>query len=82
MDALSALDPKTSAFKILTYLTFKDTVLKPAEIAKGTGINGSTVRARLTELRKNGLVESTGNGYVAKIRVYDILMKLYLKSSI
>ena len=74
--SLAQLDPKTSAFKVLVYLTFKDRPMKPLEVTKGLGINGSTVRARLAELKKNGLVESLSDGYVSQVTSYDILMKL------
>lgn len=74
--SLADLDPKTSAFKVMVYLTFKDRPMKPMEIARGLGENGSTVRARLAELRKNGLVESVSDGYVSRVTSYDILMKL------
>ena len=74
--SLAQLDPKTSAFKVLVYLTFKDRPMKPLEITKGLGVNGSTVRARLAELKKNGLVESLVDGYVSLVTSYDILMKL------
>ena len=73
---LAEMDPKTSAFKVLLHLTFKDSPLKPLEITKSLGEKGSTVRARLAELRKNGLVENTPDGYVSCITTYDILMKL------
>lgn len=73
---LSEMDPKTSAFKVLVHLTFKDRPLKPLEITKGLGEKGSTVRARLAELKKFGLVESTSDGYVSKVTTYEILMKL------
>ncbi|MFH1179619.1 MAG: helix-turn-helix domain-containing protein [Candidatus Bathyarchaeota archaeon] len=74
---LAEIDPSTSAFKILVYLTFKDQPMKPIEIAKGLGENGSTVRARLAELNKTGLVDNTNEGYVSLLTSYDILMKLY-----
>ncbi len=73
---LAEIDPKTSAFKILVYLTFKDKPMKPIDIAKGLGENGSTVRARLAELNKDGLVDNTNDGYVSRITTYDVLMKL------
>ena len=73
---LAEMDPKTSAFKVLVYLTFKDKPLKPLDITKGLGERGSTVRARLAELKKAGLVENTNDGYVSNITTYDILMKL------
>ena len=78
---LNALDPKTTSFKILCYLTFKDTPLKPMNIAKGLNINNSTVRARLAELKKNGLVTSTNEGYRSVPTTYDILMKLFRGAS-
>ncbi len=74
---LAEIDPKTSAFKILVYLTFKDHPMKPIDIAKGLGENGSTVRARLAELNKRGLVDNTNDGYVSNLTSYDILMKLF-----
>ena len=74
---LAEIDPSTSAFKILVYLTFKDRPMKPIEIAKGLGENGSTVRARLAELNKRGLVENTNDGYITQITSYDILMRLF-----
>ena len=73
---LAEMDPKTSAFKVLVYLTFKDSPLKPLEITKGLGEKGSTVRARLAELKKHGLVDRTQDGYVSQVSTYDILMKL------
>jgi DNA-binding IclR family transcriptional regulator len=74
---LAEIDPSTSAFKILVYLTFKDHPMKPIEIAKGLGENGSTVRARLAELNKNGLVENTNDGYISNLTSYDVLMRLF-----
>ena len=74
---LAEIDPSTSAFKILVYLTFKDKPMKPIEIAKGLGENGSTVRARLAELNKRGLVDNTNEGYITNLTSYDILMRLF-----
>jgi Mn-dependent DtxR family transcriptional regulator len=73
---LAEMHPKTSAFKVLVYLTFKDKPLKPIDISKGLGVRGSTVRARLAELKKFGLVDNTSDGYVSNVSSYDILMKL------
>lgn len=75
--ALKELDPETSAFKILVYLTFKDTPMKPITIARALGENSSSVRARLAELKQKELVENTGEGYVASTTSYDVLMKLF-----
>jgi len=74
---LAEIDPNTSAFKILVYLTFKDQPMKPIEIARGLGENSSTVRARLAELSKGGLVNNTNEGYVSNLTSYDILIRLY-----
>ncbi len=74
---LDELGLETSAFKILCYLSFKEAPLKPSEIAEGMGVRASTTRARLTELKKAGLVSSTSDGYVSNLTPYDILMKLY-----
>jgi Mn-dependent DtxR family transcriptional regulator len=74
---LAEIDPSTSAFKILVYLTFKDQPIRPIDISRGLGENGSTVRARLAELNKDGLVDNTNDGYVSNLTTYDILMRLY-----
>lgn len=74
---LEEMEPETSAFKIITFLAFKNTPMKPTEIAESLGEKGSTVRARLSELRQKGLVKSTPDGYISIPNVYDIVMKLY-----
>lgn len=74
---LAEIDPSTSAFKILVYLTFKDKPIKPIDISKGLGENGSTVRARLAELNKRGLVDNTNDGYISNLTSYDILIRLF-----
>jgi len=74
---LDELDPETSAFKILVHLTFQGQPMKPIDISRELGENSSSVRARLAELKRDGLVDSTGDGYVALTTTYDILMKLY-----
>ena len=74
---LDSLKLGTSAFKVVCYLSFKDEELKPSDIAKGLGMNASTVRARLAELKDSGLLSSTPSGYLSNLTPYDILMKLY-----
>ncbi len=76
-ERFEALNPDTSAFKVLCYLSFRGVALKPSEISEGVGEKPSTVRARLAELKDSGLVEATPGGYVSALRPYDILMKLY-----
>jgi DNA-binding IclR family transcriptional regulator len=76
-DKLDQIEPETSAYKILCHLAFRGSVLKPQEIAKALGENGSTVRARLAEFKKQGLVEAKPEGYVAIVTPYDLIMKLY-----
>jgi predicted transcriptional regulator len=76
-EKLDQLEPDTSAYKILCHLAFRGNVLKPQEIAKELGENGSTVRARLAELKKQGLVEVKTEGYYAVISPYDFIIKLY-----
>lgn len=76
-EKLEALNLETSAFKVLCFLSFIDTAIKPSEIAKKVNENPSTVRARLAELKNAGLVEVTPHGYLSTVNPYDILMKLY-----
>ena len=76
-EELDALGLETSAFRVLCYLSFKENALKPSEIAEGMGGKASTVRARLTELKKADLVSATPEGYISKLTPYDIIMKLY-----
>jgi Mn-dependent DtxR family transcriptional regulator len=78
--SLDELDPGTSAFKILVHLTFRGQPMKPIDISRDLGENSSTVRARLAELKRDGLVDVSGEGYVALITPYDILMKLYRRA--
>jgi len=75
--SLDELGLETSAFKVLCYLSFREAALRPSEIAEGVGGKSSTVRARLTELKKAGLVSATPDGYISNLTPYDILMKLY-----
>lgn len=59
-------EAKTAKERILEFLKKQDKPLMPKEIAKLTGINYSTVRARLHDLRKEGLVERVPEGWIAK----------------
>lgn len=75
--ALNELGLETSAFKVLCFLSFKEGPMKPSDIAEGVLERGSTVRARLAELKAWGLVSATPEGYVSNLKPYDMLMKLY-----
>ncbi|MEM0225089.1 MAG: helix-turn-helix domain-containing protein [Desulfurococcaceae archaeon] len=59
-------EAKTVKEKLLEFLRKQDKPLMPKDIAKLTGINYNTVRARLHDLRKEGLVERVEEGWVAK----------------
>ena len=79
---LAEMDPETLAFKIMTFLTFKDEPMRPIDISRELNEKGSSVRARLAELKKDNLVESTGEGYISKMTSYEILMKLFRQQPI
>jgi len=79
---LAEMDPETLAFKIITFLTFKDEPMRPIDISRELNEKGSSVRARLAELKKDNLVESTGEGYISNITSYEILMKLFRQQPI
>jgi Fic family protein len=51
---------------LLEFLMQQDKPLMPKEIAKLTGLNYNTVRARLHDLRKEGKVERVEGGWIAK----------------
>ena len=74
---LNGLKLDTVAFQVLSYLTFQGAPLKPSQIADGTNLKPSTVRARLAEMKEKGLVTQSPAGYISTVNPYDILMKLY-----
>ena len=76
-ELLDKLEPKTSSYKIMCYLAFRGSTMKPQELAEALNENGSTVRARLAELKKMGLVDSRPDGYFSLVTPYDIVMKVY-----
>jgi len=59
-------EAKTVKEKLIEFLRQQSKPLMPKEIAKLTGINYNTVRARLHDLRKEGLAERVEEGWVAK----------------
>ena len=76
-EELDELKLDTAAFQVLSYLTFHGAPLKPAQIAEGTKLKPSTVRARLAEMKNKGLVTQSSAGYRSAVNPYGILMKLY-----
>lgn len=52
--------------RILEFLKQQSKPLMPKEIAKLTGINYNTVRARLHDLRKEGKIERVEEGWRIK----------------
>lgn len=76
LEALNSLGVRTSAFKILCYLTFNQEEVKPSEISDRLGIKAGTVRARLSELKEAKLVRVLRNGYVSNTLPYDIIMRI------
>lgn len=59
-------EQKTVKEKLLDFLGSQDKPLMPKEISRLTGLNYNTVRARLHDLRKEGLVERMPEGWIAK----------------
>jgi len=59
-------EAKTVKEKLLEFLRQQSKPLMPKEIAKLTGLNYNTVRARLHDLRKEGLAERVEEGWIAK----------------
>nr|WP_042667564.1 helix-turn-helix domain-containing protein [Desulfurococcus amylolyticus] len=59
-------EQKTVKEKLLEFLSKQDKPLMPKEISRLTGMNYNTVRARLHDLRKEGLVERVLEGWIAK----------------
>lgn len=76
-EKLREMDPETSAFKIVFYLAFKESPMQPVEISRSLNEKGSTVRARLAELKRDGIVESTPEGYISVPTIYDVFMRIY-----
>ncbi len=57
---------KTVKERLLEFLKTQSKPLMPKEIAKLTGLNYNTVRARLHDLRKEGKAERVEEGWKAK----------------
>ncbi|MFZ8783282.1 MAG: helix-turn-helix domain-containing protein [Desulfurococcaceae archaeon] len=57
---------KTVKERLLEFLRQQLKPLMPKEIARLTGLNYNTVRARLHDLKKEGLAERVEEGWIAK----------------
>ena len=76
-EVLENISPKTSQFKVLTYLAFKGPS-QPAEISADTGIPAGTVRPALrTLLNKGYTVQHENGGYSSLVPFTDIVSHLY-----
>ena len=76
-EVLKNVSPKTSQFKVLTYLAFKG-ASQPAEISTDTGIPAGTVRPALRTLLDKGYALQHENGsYSSLVPFTDIVSHLY-----
>ena len=76
-DVLENVSPKTSQFKVLTYLAFKG-ASQPAEISSDTDIPAGTVRPALrTLLDKGYAIQSPDGRYMSLVPFVDIVSHLY-----
>ncbi len=76
-EVLENVSPKTSQFKVLTYLAFKGST-QPAEISADTGIPAGTVRPALRTLLEKGYAVQNENGtYNSLVAFVDIVSHLY-----
>jgi DNA-binding MarR family transcriptional regulator len=76
-EVLKNVSPKTSQFKVLTYLAFKG-ASQPAKISTDTGIPAGTVRPALRTLLDKGYAEQHENGdYSSLVPFTDIVSHLY-----
>jgi DNA-binding IclR family transcriptional regulator len=76
-EVLEDLSPRTSQFKVLTYLAFRGTS-QPSEISEQTGIPAGTVRPALRTLLEKGYVSQVeGGAYRTDVAFTDIISHLY-----
>ena len=76
-DVLENVSPKTSQFKVLTYLAFKGPS-QPASISADSGIPAGTVRPALRTLLDKGYAVQHENGsYSSLVPFTDIVSHLY-----
>ena len=76
-DVLENVSPKTSQFKVLTYLAFRGES-QPADISSNIGIPAGTVRPALrTLLYKGYAVQGENGSYKSLVPFTDIVSHLY-----
>lgn len=76
-EVLENVSPKTSQFKVLTYIAFKGPS-QPAEISADIGIPAGTVRPALRTLLDKGYAVQYENGsYSSLVPFTDIVSHLY-----
>lgn len=76
-EVLENVSPKTSQFKVITYLAFKGAT-QPADISTDTGIPAGTVRPALRMLLDKGYAVQTEDGsYKSLVAFTDIVSHLY-----
>jgi DNA-binding MarR family transcriptional regulator len=75
--AVDDLNPGTSQFSVLVYLSFRGPS-QPIEIADETGIPSGTVRPALRNLLDKGYVTQLDDGsYKSRIVFVDVISHLY-----
>ena len=78
--ALKELNPKSSQFKILIYLSFEG-ASHPNKISEETGISPGTVRPALRVLySKKYLTQEKDRSYKSKISFAEIISDIYANS--
>ena len=76
-DVLENVSPKTSQFKVLTYLAFKGPA-QPADISTETDMPPGTVRPALRTLLDKGYTVQQDDGtYKSLVSLVDIVSHLY-----
>ena len=76
-DVLENVSPKTSQFKVLTFLAFKGAT-QPADISTDTDIPAGTVRPALrTLLDKGYAVQNEDGSYKSLVPFTEIVSHLY-----
>jgi len=75
---LEELDPDTSLFKVLVYLSFRGPC-RPADVSRETGIKPGTVRPALRDLLEKGFVEQVSEGVYRSLVPFTDMVALVFK---